>query len=65
MRVVPGWYCAYFDTYTFDIKNGIWVTHVLSTNIPGFLNTDQPRHFKIDGNRLVVSETYFNGPTRI
>lgn len=62
---VPGWYCAYFGTYTVDIKKGIWVTHVLSANIPGFLNTDQPRHFKIDGNRLVVSETYFNGPTRV
>jgi Lipocalin-like domain len=33
---VPGWYCAYFCTYTVDIKNGIWVTHVLSANIPGF-----------------------------
>jgi hypothetical protein len=62
---VPGWYCAYFGTYTVDIKNGVWVTHVLSANIPGILNTDQPRHFKIDGNRLVVSETYFNGHTRI
>ena len=37
----------------------------LSANIPGYLNTDQPRHFNIDGNRLVVSETYLNGRTRI
>jgi hypothetical protein len=62
---IPGWYCAYFGTYTVDIKSGAWVTHVLSANIPGYLNTDQPRHFNIDGNRLVVSETYLNGRTRI
>ncbi len=62
---IPGWYCAYFGTYTVDVKSGVWVTHVQSANIPGFLNTDQPRHFKIDGDTLVVSETYSNGSTRI
>lgn len=62
---IPGWYCAYFGTYTINTKNGVWVTHVLSSNIPGFLNTDQPRHFTIDGDRLVVAETYLNGRTRI
>src|SRR5882757_10748760 len=62
---IPGWYCAYFGTYTVDIKNGVWVTHVLGANIPGFLKTDQPRHFTIVGDTLVVSETYLNGGTRI
>jgi Lipocalin-like domain len=62
---IPGWYCAYFGTYTVDTKRGVWTTHVLSANIPGFLNTDQPRHFKIDGNRLVVSDAYFNGSVHI
>jgi Lipocalin-like domain len=62
---IPGWYCAYYGTYTVDVKHGVGVTHVLSANIPGFLNTDQPRHFKIDGNRLVVAETYLSGGTRI
>jgi hypothetical protein len=62
---IPGWYCAYFGTYTVDIKHGVWVTHVLSANIPGFLNIDQPRHFTIDGSTLVVSETYLNGNTRM
>ena len=62
---IPGWYCAYFGTYTVDLKTGVWVTHVLSANAPGFLNTDQPRHFRLDGNRLVVSETYLSGRTRI
>jgi Lipocalin-like domain len=62
---IPGWYCAYFGTYTVDAESGVWVTHVLSANIPGFLNTDQPRHFTIVGDSLVVSETYLNGRTRI
>lgn len=31
----------------------------------GFLNTDQPRHFTIIGDTLVVSETYLSGSTRI
>jgi Lipocalin-like domain len=62
---IPGWYCAYFGTYTVDTKHGVWLTHVLSANIPGILNTDQPRHFTIDGNTLVVSETYLKANTRI
>jgi hypothetical protein len=62
---IPGWYCAYFGTYTVDTKTGVWVTHVLSANAPGYLNTDQPRHFTINGSTLVVSETYLSGGTRI
>jgi hypothetical protein len=62
---IPGWYCAYFGTYTVDVKNGVWVTHVQSANIPGFLNTDQPRHFTINGDTLMVSETYSSASTRI
>ena len=62
---IPVWYCAYFGTYTVDTKRGVWITHVLSANIPGFLNTEQPRHFKVDGNRLVVSDDYVNGSVHI
>lgn len=62
---IPGWYCAYFGTYTVDVKSRGWVTHVLSANAPGFLNTDQPRHFTMNGNTLVVSETYLSGGKRI
>ena len=62
---IPGWYCAYFGTYTLDKKNGMWITRVLSANTPSWLNTDQPRHFKLIGNELVVSETYMSGGRRI
>lgn len=62
---IPGWYCAYFGTYTLDKKSGTWITRVLSANIPTWLNTDQPRHFKVTGSELVVSETYMSGGRRI
>ena len=62
---IPGWYCAYFGTYTVDQKSGTWITRVLSANTPSWLNTDQPRHFKLIGNELVVSETYMSGGRRI
>jgi hypothetical protein len=62
---VPVWYCAYFGTYTVDIANNTWVTHVTATNSPSYLGTDQPRHFRIDGDRLIISETYLTGSTRI
>jgi hypothetical protein len=62
---IPVWYCAYFGTYKVDVRTGVWVTHVQGSNSPGFLNTDQPRHFKISGDTLVVSESYLNGSTRI
>jgi len=62
---IPVWYCAYFGTYEVDVRTGVWVTHVQGSNSPGFLNTDQPRHFKISGDTLVISETYYNGSTRI
>ena len=62
---IPVWYCAYFGTYKVDVRTGIWVTHVQGTNSTGYLNTDQPRHFKISGDTLVIAETYYNGSTRI
>jgi hypothetical protein len=43
----------------------LWITRVLSANTPSWLNSDQPRHFKLIGNQLVVSETYMSGGRRI
>ena len=62
---VPGWYCAYFGTYEVDARRGVWVTHVKGGNVPAYLNTDQPRHFRISRDTLVVSETYLSGSTRV
>ena len=61
---IPGWFCAYFGTYDVDYKTSTWVTHVQGANAPGYLGTDQRRHFSIRGDRLVISESYkANGKT--
>jgi len=62
---IPGWYCAYFGTYTVNYERGIWVTHVLGGNIPAYLGTDQPRTFTINENTLTISETYMDGNRRV
>jgi hypothetical protein len=61
---LPGWYCAYFGTYTVNYERGIWVTHVLGSNIPAYLGTDQSRTFRLEGDTLTVSESYTAGSQR-
>jgi hypothetical protein len=58
---IPGWFCAYFGTYEVNYQTSTWVTHVRGTNIPAYLGTDQPRHFSIRGDRLVIAENYEEG----
>ena len=55
---VPGWYCSYFGTYRVDHAKGAWVTLVEGGNIPAYLGTAQRRVFKIEGDRLVIAESY-------
>ena len=57
---LPSWYCGYFGTYTVDPTNHYWVTHVRGGNIPSYIGTDQKRIFKMEGDRLVISETYLS-----
>ena len=58
---IPSWYCGYFGTYTVDTKEHYWVTHVLGGNIVAYIGTDQKRIFTIEGDQLVISETYLSG----
>lgn len=62
---LPDWFCAYFGTYTLDRKKGTWVTHVLGSNMPNYLGTDQVRPFTLHGDKLVISESYTAGGKRI
>jgi hypothetical protein len=62
---VPEWFCAYLGTYTLDSKKGFWVMHVLGSNQPNYLGTDQTRHFTLHGDRLVISEAYLAGGKRV
>jgi hypothetical protein len=62
---LPDWFCAYFGTYTVDTKKGVWVTHVLGSNMPNYLGTDQTRSFTLRGDKLVISESYFANGKRV
>lgn len=62
---IPGWYCAYFGTYTVSSGGGTWVAHVVGSNIPTFIGTDQTRSFSIHGDTLVVSEQYLEAGKRV
>jgi hypothetical protein len=62
---LPDWFCAYFGTYTVDGIKSTWVTHVLGSNMPSYLGTDQARHFTVQGDKLIISESYVAGGKRI
>jgi hypothetical protein len=47
---------AYWGTYTIDKTAGI-VTHKVKSDLSnGYAGTDQPRPFKLNGNRLVIGD---------
>ena len=62
---VPDWFCAYFGTYTLDRKKGVWVTHVLGSNMPNYLGTEQTRPFTLRGDKLSISEPYLANGKRV
>jgi hypothetical protein len=62
---VPGWYCAYFGTYTVNLKQRYWITHVVGSNMPTIIGTDQKRAFTLRGDTLVIAETYRVGDTSV
>jgi hypothetical protein len=62
---LPDWFCAYFGTYTLDTKKSTWVTHVLGSNMPSYLGSEQVRHFTVQGDKLTISESYVAGGKRI
>jgi hypothetical protein len=55
---VPDWFCAYYGTYDYDPAESAWTTHVAGANIPNYIGTDQRRRFRIEGDRLIISETF-------
>jgi hypothetical protein len=62
---LPDWFCAYFGTYTLDRKKGVWITHVIGTNMPNYLGTYQTRPFMLLGDTLVISESYLANGKRV
>lgn len=55
---VPAWYCSYFGSYGVAADGSRWTIHVLGGNILSFIGTEQSRAFRIDGDRLLLSESY-------
>ena len=49
-------YVAYFGTYTVDAAKHIVTHHVEGSLAPDFTGTDQPRPFKLEGDRLEIGD---------
>jgi len=46
---------SYFGTYTIDQATQTVTHHVLGAAYPNWIGSDQLRHFKLDGSRLLLS----------
>jgi hypothetical protein len=49
-------YFAYFGTYTVDANKHVVTHHVEGSLAPDFTDTDQPRPFKLEGDRLEIGD---------
>jgi hypothetical protein len=49
-------YVAYFGTYTVDAKKSVVTHHVEGALMPEFTGTEQPRPFKLTGDRLEIGD---------
>ena len=49
-------YLAYFGTYTLDTKKHMVTIHVEGSLAPDYTDTDQPRPYRLEGDRLEISD---------
>jgi Lipocalin-like domain len=49
-------YVAYFGTYTVDPTKHVVTHHVEGSLAPDYTDTDQPRPFKLEGDRLEIGD---------
>ena len=49
-------YLAYFGTYTVDIQKHVVTIHVEGSLAPDYTDTDQPRPYKLEGDKLEISD---------
>jgi hypothetical protein len=47
-------YDSYFGTYTIDQARQTVTHHILGASYPNWIGTDQLRHFRFDGSRLLL-----------
>ena len=55
LRAAFDGYGSYFGTYTIDQANQTVTHHVRGAWYPNWIGHDQVRHFKFDGNRLLLT----------
>jgi hypothetical protein len=58
-------YTAYFGRYSLDLASRTVVHHIEVGSIPGLAGTDQQRHFRLDGTRLLLSAKGAHGETTL
>jgi hypothetical protein len=49
-------YVAYFGTYSVDAERHVVTHHVEGSLAPDFTDTDQPRPFQVEGDRLEIGD---------
>lgn len=49
---------AYCGTYGVDEKKGTVTHHVEGSRLPGWVGTDQVRHFRFSGSRLILTASF-------
>jgi hypothetical protein len=49
-------YLAYFGTYTVDAKKHVVTHHVEGSPSPDYTDIEQPRPFKLEGDRLEIGD---------
>jgi hypothetical protein len=49
---------AYCGTYEVDEEKGTITHHVEASRLPGWVGTDQVRHFRFEGNRLILTASF-------
>ena len=57
--------CGYFGTYTIDAKNSIVTHHVKGGSVLSYIGTDQPRHFILKKDTLLIGDPEFKIGKRV
>lgn len=57
--------CGYFGTYTIDDKKSVVTHHVKGGSVLSYIGTDQPRHFILKGDTLLIGDPEFKKGKRV
>lgn len=62
-EIVAAWrgYVGYFGTYTIDEKASTVTHHVEGASFPNFVGTNQVRHYRFEGDRLILQADIASG----